>query len=60
MLQDPKGTANEIEAVLESIVEEHKSTGVMTITERVVDIGPDGRRRVSVRRRIVSMPTEEP
>ena len=49
----------DIKPLVDEVIDEYKSTGITTITERKVVIGPDGKRRVLSRRRIVNTPPQE-
>ena len=49
----------DIKPLVDEVIDEYKNTGITTITERKVVIGPDGRRRVLSRRKIVNTAPEE-
>jgi hypothetical protein len=57
-LQDTKDTEDQVKSVVDEMADEYKNTGITTITQRRVVIGPDGRRRVLTRRKIVNTPPE--
>ena len=54
----PRDTT-ERKPTIETVTKEFKNTGVTTVTQRIVDVGPDGRRRVMTRRIIKSPPNKK-
>ena len=56
--QDAKDKPD-VRPLVDEVIDEYKNTGITTITERRVVIGPDGRRRVLSRRKVVNTPPEE-
>jgi hypothetical protein len=44
---------------VDETIKSYKNTGITMITERRVEIGPDGRRRVLSRRKILQTPPED-
>ena len=54
-----KDTKETVKPIIDEVIDDYRSPGITSITERRVVTGPDGKRRVLSRRKIVNTPPEQ-